>query len=372
MLKKTHMRLRGFEFRVSRFEFQIGTRDQELETRKSSNRARFRCSGSDEHEPRTRITLVLLLLALMTVGATPVQKKVKQPKIVVSTHLDRTAIWVGDTLRYTVRAIHDRDVEFVLDSLKKESLNLAPFVVRDVAVRQGPFDGNKKVTEVTLQLATYESGQPELRIPSFTLFFFTQKPGLDKSGDTPAESFAVPATRVGLRSTLIPDARRPRDSREIAAAGAERWITAFALGLAGVAFLAVQTTRRLWTSPSVEKPKARQPTRRARRRLLRDFLRAIKSIGRDEEDQRRFYSEVSRFVREYLGQSLAIDTSGMTPDELAGILGSRRGNGLGAQVKDLLEKCEQVLYTRQGGELGRQWRDEVERELGRLTRSLRM
>jgi hypothetical protein len=62
----------------------------------------------------------------------------------------------------------------------------------------------------------------------------------------------------------------------------------------------------------------------------------------------------------------------MTPDELAGILGSRRGNGLGAQVKDLLEKCEQVLYTRQGGELGRQWRDEVERELGRLTRSLRM
>jgi hypothetical protein len=312
------------------------------------------------------------LVALVIAGAAPVEKKLKEPKITVSTHLDKTAIWVGDTLRYTVRAIHDPDIEFVLDSLKKESLNLAPFVVRDVAVRQGPFDG-KKLTEVIFQLATYESGQPELRIPSFVLYFFTHKPGLDKGGDALAESFSVPATRVGLRSTLTADARRLRDSREIPAAGAQRWMAAFALGLVGLAFLAVQTARRLWTSSATEKPKARQLTRRARGRVLQDFLRTTQSMGRDSaEDQQRFYAEVSRFVRDYLGQALETDVSGMTPDELAGILASHGQNGLGAPVKNLLEKCEQVLYTPRGAELGRQWRDEVQSELGRLSRTLRM
>jgi hypothetical protein len=107
--------------------------------------------------------------------------------------------------------------------------------------------------------------------------------------------------------------------------------------------------------------------------MLRDFLRSTQTIGRDSaEDQQRYYSEVSRFVREYFGESLEIDASGMTPDELAGFLESRGRNGLAAPVKTLLERCEQVLYTPRGVELGRQWRDEVQTELGRLTRSLRM
>jgi hypothetical protein len=323
--------------------------------------------------PFRRTALTLLLLALLMIGAAPVQKKTKEPPITVSTHLDRTAIWVGDPLRYTVRLIHDRQIEFVLDSLKKESLNLTPFVVRDVTVRQGAFQDNKKVTELILELATYESGQPELRIPSFPLYFFTHRAGMEKSGDTLAESFAVPATRVGLRSTLTADARRLRDSREIATAGPERWIAAFALGVLGMMFLAVQTARHLWKSPSAERPRIQQPNRRARRRLLRDFLQQIKSVGRDSEaDQQRFYSEVSRFVREYLRQTLEIDASGMTPDELARILESQGRNGLGPPVRSLLDKCEQVLYAPRGGELGKQWRDEVERELGSLTRSLRL
>ena len=367
LLKRTFVRVRSGEWRVASVEFQPETRNRNQTVACCLLPVAFRRLTSSASR------LLLLLLALVILGAAPVEKKLKEPKITVSTHVDKTAIWVGDTLRYTVRAIHDPDIEFVLDSLKKESLNLTPFVVREVTMRQGSFAGNKKVTEVTLQLATYESGQPELRIPSFVLYFFTHKPGSEKRGDTLAESFSVPASRVGLRSTLTADARRLRDSREIAPAGSQRWMGAFALGFVGMTFLGVQTARRLWASPSIEKPKKQQLTRRARRRLLRDFLRASQSIGRDSaEDQQRFYAEVSRFVREYLGVSLEIDASGMTPDELARILDSQGKNGLGAPVKTLLERCEQVLYTPRGAEMGREWRDEVQSELGRLARSLRM
>ena len=142
--------------------------------------------------PFCRILLILLLLAVATLAAAaPADKKPKVQKIAVSTHLDKTAVWVGDIFHYTVRAIHDPDVEIVQEPLKRESLNLAPFVVRDVTVRHGSLGSNKKVTEVSLLLTTYESGQSELRIPSFVLYYFTRKAGSEKSGDTLAESFSV-------------------------------------------------------------------------------------------------------------------------------------------------------------------------------------
>jgi hypothetical protein len=316
---------------------------------------------------------VLPIALFLLAAAAPVGKKAQEAKIKLSTHLDKTAIYVGDTVRYTVRAIHDPDIEFVLDSVKKENINLAPFVIRDLTARQGLFADHKRVTEITFEVATYESGSAEVRIPSFVLYYFIRKPGLEKSGDTLAESFTVPATRVGLRSTLTAEARRLRDVREIPSAGRERWIAAFALGSLGFAFLAVQAARRLWRSPAVERPAGPRPTRWRRARRWREFVRATKGIGRDTaEDQQRFYAEVSRFIREYLGESLEIDAAGMTPDELAAALERRGRNGLGAPVKNVLEKCEQVLYTPRGAELGRQWRDDVQADLARLGRGLRM
>jgi hypothetical protein len=368
LMKKTHMLLPCGECRVASVEFEPETRNPKPETRHRASSSRLALRAS---------RLLLFLFALVILGAAPAKKEIKKdikdPKIAVSTHLDRTAIWVGDTLRYTVRAVHDPDVEVVLDSLKKDGLNLAPFVVRDISVRRDAYGGNKKVTDISLQLATYESGQAEVRIPSFVLYYFIHRPGADKGGDALAQSVSVPATRVGLRSTLVPDARRLRDTREMLPAGPERWMTAFALGLAGMAFLGVQTARRFWRAPATEKPRTRRRSRRARGRALHDFLRASESMGRDSaEDQLRYYGELSRFVREYLGQSLEIDASSMTPDELAGVLESRGKSHLAAPIKSLLERCEQVLYTRQGAALGSQWRDQVQNDLGRLAQGLRM
>jgi hypothetical protein len=308
----------------------------------------------------------LLLIALVMLGAAPPVTKTPKPAITISTHLDKTAMWVGDTLRYTVKAVHDPDVEFVLDQLKKESLNLAPFIVRDISARQGSFGGNKKITEVTLLLTTYESGPVELRIPSFVLYYFRRRPGVEK-GDTLAESFPVPATKVGLRSTLTADNLRPRDNREIWQINPQRWMVPLALGLAGMAFVLIQLGRRLWASSHVEKPVKRRLSRRARRRMLRDFVRKAQGIGSESSaDQLRYYGEVSQFVRSYVSESLEIDASGLTPEEIESALQNRGQNGLSAPVKTVLERCEQVLYTPHGSELGKRWRDEVQGDLRKI------
>jgi hypothetical protein len=313
----------------------------------------------------------LLLPVFATLGAAPA-KKPKVQKIAVTTQLDRTAVWVGDTFRYTVRAIHDPDIEIVLEPLKKESMNLAPFVVRDVSVRQGPFARDKKVTEVVLRLTTYESGQSEIRIPSFVLYYFTHKPGTQKSEDTLAESLPVPATRIGLRSTLSGDPLRPRDARVVEQDNTGRWMVALALGSAGILFVAFTAARGLWVSAAPEKAPTRQLTRRARVRMLRDFLRSMRSMGRESpEDHLRYYAAVSSFVRNYLREWLGVEVASMTPDEVAATLASRGHGGLGAPIKSLLEKCEQVLYTRQGADLGKAWRDDVQNELDKLAQRLR-
>jgi len=314
-----------------------------------------------------RSITILMLLAFLTLGAAAPVQKPKEAKIVLSTQLDRTAIWVGDTFHYTVKAMHDPAIEIVVDNFKKDNVNLAPFVVRDIAVRQGSFGANKNVTEIDFLLTTYESGQTELKIPSFPLYYFARTAAARTSTESAAESVAVPMTKIGLRSTLTADTLRPRDNRDIWQVTRQRWLIPLALGLAGLIWLALQLGRRLWSSTHKEKPVIRRLSRRARQRKMRDFLRQAQTIGTDSPaEQQRYYAEVSQFLRGYLSDSLEIDAASLTAQEIETALRKHGQNGLSAPVKNILERCEQVLYSPQGLELAQRWRGEVQGELGKF------
>ncbi len=307
------------------------------------------------------------LLAFLALGAAAPVQGPKQAKIALSTELDRTAIWVGDTFHYTVKAVHDPAIEIVVDNLKKEQVNLAPFVVREIAVRQGSLGATKKVTEINFLLTTYESGQVELKIPSFPLYYFTRTAGARVSAESAAESVPVPVTKIGLRSTLTSDNPRPRDSREIWQVTRLRWIIPFALGLAGMVWLASRLVRRLWVTSHREKPAKKRLSRRARQRMVRDFMQRTQAIGRDSPgEQQRYYAEVSQFLRGYLSDSLDIDAGSLTAQEIETRLREHGQNGLSAPVKNILERCEQVLYSPQGSQLGKDWREQVQGELGKF------
>ena len=319
------------------------------------------------------VSLKWVLIAGLALGAgAPVAQRPKEARITVSTQLDRTAIWVGDTFHYTVRALHDAALEVVLDNLRKENLNLAPFIVRDVTVRQHRFGANKTVTDVTLLLTTYESGQVELKIPSFPLYYFTRAAGARPVGESAAESVPVPVTKIGLRSTLTADSLRPRDSRAIAPVSRQRWLIPLALGLAGMFLLALQLARRVWAKSHLDKPVKKRLTRRARLRMVRAFVTQSQAMGRDSPaDQQRYYGEVSRFLRSYLSESLEIDAVSLTAEEIETTLRHLGQNGLSAPVKNILQRCEQVLYSPQGLQLGAGWRDQVQTELSKFAEMAR-
>src|SRR5262245_2513294 len=206
-------------------------------------------------------------------AAAPVAQRPKESRIALSAQLDRTAIWVGDQFRYTIRAVHDPNIEIVVDNLRKENLNLAPFVTRQVTVRQDSFGADKTLTEITLVLTTYESGVAELKIPSFPLYYFTRTGAARAAGEAAAESVPTPASKIGLRSTLTADSLKLRDSREIWQVTRLRWSVPIALGLIGLLLLIAQLLRRVWAKSHFDQPIKKRMSRAARRRMVRDFLK---------------------------------------------------------------------------------------------------
>lgn len=238
--------------------------------------------------------LHLLVVLLITLGAAPPdQKSPGAAKVLITTRLDKTALWVGDILSYRIQVIHDNDLQFVLENLKKERLPLAPFDVRGVTIQQGDWTQNKMLLEITLRLSSYETGRTDLTIPSFNLYYFQPEVGT-KGEDAVAEAVQVPATTVGLRSTLRGSQFELRDFKPISETDLRRGLAALLIGLIGMAFVGLRTVR--WTWANLQR--GAQPRRRLGPRALRELaeknMGRIRTIGGETpENLNLFYTEVS-------------------------------------------------------------------------------
>src|SRR5262245_28165598 len=111
---------------------------------------------------------VLLLLVVASEAAAAIQKP--QPLFAITTRLDRTAIWVGDPVEYTIEVVHPRSVQFALDNLKKEDIALPPFVVRAIQAEEREWRDNQKLLQVVLHLTTHDSGKPNPMNPPVPLY----------------------------------------------------------------------------------------------------------------------------------------------------------------------------------------------------------
>lgn len=317
-----------------------------------------------------KVCLSLSMFFVILLGATHAQKSSQPTRTSITTWLDKTAIWVGDPLTYTIRVMHDKDVEFITDNLKKEELSLSPFVVRSVTIRQGEWTENKRLLEITLLLNSYETGKTDLTIAPVNLFYLKHEPGLAKT-DAPAESVQVPATKVGLRSTLGATPLKPRDFRPVSRSDPSRILTPLLLGLAGLIFVASRCGRSAWLMLRSESPPKRRD-QQARSRLVQESLARIRSLGEESApNSLRLHSEISSFLRQYLSLAMEIEAASFTPEEIASALENAGANGsLTQQIRAILEQCDQVLYGRDSAPSGSENQAELLKSLERVVTSL--
>jgi hypothetical protein len=171
--------------------------------------------------------------------------------ISIQTHLSRTALYPGDRLEYEVRVEHPASIEFVADHLKKDQLSLDGFEILDVS-STAP---TKKLFQVKFLLRTFDIGNAVATIPSFDLFYFRQ----GSSNNAQAETVAVPAVSVGLRSTVTDPNAPIRDSKPLLTMSTAEWLLPGALGLcaliAVIVWLIFLVTARLRAEPGNTGPK---------------------------------------------------------------------------------------------------------------------
>jgi hypothetical protein len=291
--------------------------------------------------------LPIVLLAVL--GASPVKKNKTQSKISVTTRLDKTAVWVGDTLRYTVRVVHDPDIDFVKDNLTKEAVALPPFVVREVAVRKGDWAQSKRWLEVDLFLGIYEIGKSEIIVPPFNLYYFRREPGMAKR-ELSAESVQVPASKIALRSTLGGGPPKLRDYKPMDSPDLSRAVVALMVGVSGAGLVAARSGIALWRFLSRERSMRNRRSRRARGGSQKKELAKIRQLKKNPpEDSKVFYSEIAQLVRRLLSERLDVETSSLTPAEIGTVLQTQGQRGsFGEQVKAILEQCDAARYSRDG------------------------
>jgi hypothetical protein len=291
----------------------------------------------------------LLLLAAVALGAAPASQRAQVP-FVVTTRVDRTALWVGDSLEYTIQVIHPRSVQFVLDNLKKENLSLSPFVLRTVRAEERDWRDNKQLFEVVLLLTTYESGKSELVIPPLALYYFS--PGATVSEkEARAQAIRIPPQKIALRSTLPGGQPKLRELKQIHAVNPIPAIGALALGLIGMGFVGSCTVVRLWRAAGRDQAVKRPVSRRLRERWIDEGLQRIRQMAQDSpQNTQAYYGEISQFLRQYLTEWLDVEARGLTPLEAEEALRRVGWNGAFAQqVRAVLEQCEEAQYRNQGG-----------------------
>ena len=164
----------------------------------------------------------------------------RDPEVSFTTRLEKTAVWVGDQFHYQIFVDHSPNIQFILDNVNTDTINLDPLRVVNVTTSTMPLkDGNARLV-VDLTLASFVTGVADLQIPQLSLFYF-RRDGATASATSEsaaAESLTIPGPVIAVRSTLPPRASELRDAVTVSGWPRSRWI------VSGIGWSAAGAARR--------------------------------------------------------------------------------------------------------------------------------
>jgi hypothetical protein len=295
-----------------------------------------------------KVVLLSLLLLLMPRIADaqqpPKAAPAKAAPVAITGQVDKSAIWVGDVLRYTLQVVHDPNVELVLDNFTKDRLPVTPFAVRDIEIKRSDWAGGKQAAKNTLLLTTLAAGETELTIPPVQVYYFIRDAGAAKA-ERPVDTIAAPAVKVGLRSALVPDNLAPRTSKTLSAPGLAAVLTPLVLGLAGLLLLLAYAGWRLWQRMH-SGDTTRKLSREAREKIAQESLARMRAnMAASGADPRQWSGEMATAVRGLVTELYQIPATSLTPEEIETALMQEGADpGLIAQIKTILARCEELRY----------------------------
>ena len=297
--------------------------------------------------------VALRLAIVAVVCASGVYAQQRDPEISFTTRLEKTAIWVGDQFHYQIVVDHPPTIQFILDNVDKDTINLDPLRVVNVTTSTMPLkDGNQRLV-VDLTLASLVTGVAELQIPQLSLFYFRREGATASatSDSAAAESLTISGPVIGVRSTLPPRPSELRDAVTVSGWPRSRWIvsgvgwSAAALLVAGLAWQAIHVVRG-------RKRRTGPDPRKAMAAIRQRWLASVPSDFADSGAVLEFYGRSYRDLKEYLGYRLEIPTEGLLADELRGEMTRLAASpDLTERTAKVLSVCETARYASSPAEL---------------------
>ena len=272
----------------------------------------------------------------------------------VTTHLDRTAVWVGDQFHYQIFVEHSPGIQFIVENVNKDTINLDPLRVVNVTASTSPLSNGRQRLLVDLTVAAFVTGTPVVQIPQVSLFYFRREgaAAATTSEGTAAESLTIPGPIIGVRSTLLPKASLLRDGLTVTGWPRERWIAAGAglcalvLLIGGVAWQGAQLLRGRGQARQGPDPRKAMAAIRAR------WTRSVPGDFASPAVVTEFYGRSYHDLKEYLGYLMHTHTEGLSAEEVRGELArASAGSELTDRAAKVLEICESARYARNPTEL---------------------
>lgn len=290
---------------------------------------------------RTAASFIAMLMLAASAFAQP-------PTVRARALMDRTAMWVGDHVTYTVEIVCPRGFDVLLDDLSKDKLKLNGLdaLGTDSSLTTAP-DGTT-THDFRYVLTTYHVDMPAVDVEPFSVRYYLSRPGQRMQDAAPAGEVKVPGVSVALRSTL-PDGQDNyplRDTR--VSAGSRAWIATNAKML-GLALVIISLAPAVVLGLAFVRNQVRRPERVSARRAKinqRAVLEELRTLDVDSEAARRAaYDRISIAVRQHVESVAGVSAPSLTAPELEAALATDGRRLDTATIVALLASCDAARYA---------------------------
>jgi hypothetical protein len=259
--------------------------------------------------------------------------------------LDRTAVWVGDAVTYTIDVLCQPGYDIIESDLGRDHLPLEGLELRAASTTREARDGGAVAYRALFQLASYTPDREQLRIGAMSLRYYRKQPDGRVDERVPDGVAEVPGQDIAIHSTL-PDsaALALRTARAPALLPpVNRLIYPAGLALVAVSLITVALgftgTLKRRTPTETQEPELRQPI---------DCQAALNEIRRlgdtaNPEALRQAFGRLDHLLRESFAETIPRARSA-TPEEIDAGSGAGGDATTPRTVARVLRECERARY----------------------------
>jgi len=267
--------------------------------------------------------------------------------VTVRTSLDRTAMFVGDRVTYTIEITCRRGVDVLADDVSRDKLKLEGLEVVDGDTSRRTEPDDSTVHAFRFVLTTYRVDAPALTIGPLSVRYAVARAGQRLEEAAPAGEVKVPGATIAFRSVLPDEADLSgiRSDKQPPA----RPVRFALLQPIGLGLIIVSVVPALLAIAALARGRGRPRVRRSARAVRHDertSLEAVRSIGVETVQQRRdVFTRLDALVREHLREVCGVPGQSITPAEVPFALAGANANAPAALVASLLATCELARYA---------------------------